>query len=125
MTTMTDSPRTTSRMTTEPGVRFGIANGLLVATLITASVARLEVPAMELVAVAAAGLVAVGLSHAMTAGLGVIAWAWFTGFVENDFGQLTLAPDDLRRLVVFVVATLAVAVVARHIHHSIKENARV
>ena len=118
MTTVTTSPRTTSvrpvsRMTAEPGVRFGIANGLLIAALLTASVARLDAPAMEVVAVAAAGVVAVGLSTTMTAGLGVIAWAWFTGFVENDFGRLTLAHDDLRRLAVFVLVTPVVAAVAR------------
>ena len=110
-------------MTAEPGVRFGIANGLLVVALIAAWAARLGPDQTAWVAVLAAGLLGTGLSRPMTAWLGLIAWAWFTGFVENRFGELTFAGADVQRLVAFTVATLALSVPARRIHHVTEENA--
>ena len=110
-------------MTAEPGVRFGIANGLLVVALIAAWAARLGADETAWVAVLAAGLLGIGLSRPMTAWLGLIAWALFTGFVENRFGELTFAGADVQRLVAFTVAALALSVAARHFHHVIKENA--
>lgn len=123
MTTLTTRPPTTHRMTAEPGVRFGIANGLLVATFVAASIGRLDPTETGWTAVVAAGLLGVGLSLSMTASLGVIAWAWFTGFVENRYGELTFAGDDLRRLVLFAASALALAVFTRHILHLIQANA--
>ena len=109
-------------MTAEPGVRFGIANGLLVTTFFAAPLVRLDSTETACAAVVAAGLLGVGLSLSMTAWLGVIAWAWFTGFVENRFGELTFASDDRQHLVVFALATIAIAVFARRIHHMIQES---
>ena len=34
--------------------------------------------------------------------LGLVAWAYFTGFVTNSLGELTFAPDDLARLALLV-----------------------
>ena len=120
---MTTSPRTTSRMTAQPGVRFGIANALLVTTFLAASVARLDPTETAWVAVVAAGLSGVGLSLSMTASLGVISWAWFTGFVENRFGELTFAGDDVQRLALFALAAAALAALTHRIHDEIKERA--
>ena len=41
----------------------------------------------------------------MTTSVGVIAWALFTGFIENSYGQLTFAASDLIRMAVFAAAT--------------------
>jgi hypothetical protein len=112
-----------SHLTDEPGVRFGIANGLLVAALLVAASARLDDTETEYVAVLAAGFVSVGLSVALTAWIGVIAWALFTGFVENGYGQLTFQGADLRRLVVFAAATLVLAAFTRGANHLARENA--
>jgi hypothetical protein len=113
-------------MTSVPGVRFGIANGLLVLTLLAAAVLRVDPTAMAWVAVIAAGLVGAGLPRLMTAGLGVIAWAMYTGFVENRFGELTFADHDVRRLVVFAILTLALSAFARQVHrrghHRLEEH---
>jgi hypothetical protein len=109
-------------MTTEPGVRFGIANGLLVTTFLAASVVRLGMTGTAWVALLAAGLLGVGLSLSMTASLGVIAWAWFTGFVENRFGQLTFAGEDVQRLVVFTVSAVALSVFTRRAYLVTKET---
>ena len=100
-----------SHLTDEPGVRFGIANGLLVAALIVAAAARLNPTGTELVAVIAAGVASVGLSILMTTSVGVIAWALFTGFIENSYGQLTFEASDLIRMAVFAAATVTLAVV--------------
>ena len=110
-------------MTAEPGVRFGIANALLVVVLIAAWAARLDTAETAWAAVLAAGLLGAGLSRPMSAWLGVIAWAFYTGFVENRFGELTLAGDDVRRLVVFTVAAFALSMTARSFRHVLKENA--
>ena len=123
LTSLSPGTATTPPMTAEPGVRFGIANGLLVTTFVVASAVRLDLEATAWAAVLAAGVLGAALSPTMTASLGVIAWAWFTGFVENRFGELTFASHDVLRLAAFALAPLALAVLTRRLHHVIKENA--
>ena len=60
----------------------------------------------------------------MTAWLGAISWAWFTGFVENRFGELTFAGDDLQRLAAFTLAAVVIAALGHLTLHVIKENLR-
>lgn len=103
-------------MTDEPGVRVGIANGTLVAALLVAAVARLTYGETAVMTVTVAGLACAGLSTLLCAATGVVAWAMFTGFVENAYGQLTFASGDVERLAVFVVAALAVAGLAQRAH---------
>jgi hypothetical protein len=114
-TLTTTTSRTSSRMSAEPGVRFGIANGLLVATMLAVSVAHLGPTATAWVSVVAAGLLGAGLSLTMTGLLGVIAWAWFTGFAENRFGELTFAPHDLQHLAAFGLVAVAIAAFTRRV----------
>ena len=59
-----------------------------------------------------------------SASLGLIAWAWYTGFVENTYGQLTFATDDVRRLAAFVLTSAVVAALSHRLWFVIKENAR-
>lgn len=101
--------QTRPRMTDEPGVRFGIANGLLVGALLTAGASRLSATDTEVVVVFVGGLAACGLSPMMTTWIGVIGWAMFTGFVENSYGQLTFRTGDVERLAVFTIAILGLA----------------
>jgi uncharacterized RDD family membrane protein YckC len=105
---------TTHQMTDEPGVRFGLANAALVLALLVAGAAGLASWETELVTVLVAGLVSVGLPMLMSVLMGLISWAWFTGFFVNQYGQLTFADGDLRRLMLFGVATVALSLVARH-----------
>jgi Flp pilus assembly protein TadG len=112
-----------AHLTDEPGVRFGIANGLLVAALIAAASVRLNTTGTEIVAVIAAGIASVGLSILMTSSVGVIAWALFTGFIENSYGQLTFEKGDLIRMAVFAAATITLAVVTRNAYRVVEENA--
>ena len=117
------APLRTARMTSEPGVHFGLANGLLVTTFVVASVAALDPTETACAVVLAAGLLGAGQARPVPAVLGVIAWAWFTGFVENRFGELTFAGEDLVRLAVFAVAPVVIAALTHHLHHVIEENA--
>lgn len=112
-------------MNTRPGAWFGIANALLVVTFLIASAAHFDSTETAWAVVLAAGLLGAGLalSLSMTAALGVIAWGWFTGFVQPRSGELTFAGDDVQRLLAFTLSTVALAVFVRRIHHVIKENA--
>jgi len=97
-------------MVAEPGVRFGIANGLVVGVLFVAAVVHLTGVETGFLTVLVAGLACCGLSRLLTAGVGVVAWAMFTGFGVNRYGVLTLGQHDLLRLAAFALATGAVAV---------------
>jgi len=107
----------------EPGVRFALASGLLVLAMFVARAFGLGSAPTEAVEVVTAGLSAVGLSTLATSWLGAIGWAFYTGFVENDYGQLTLARGDLARLLLFVLVTLTIASMTRRTYHLTKENA--
>lgn len=41
--------------------------------------------------------------------LGGIAWAFFTGFAENSYGELTFSGHDLLRLVLFSTGAVILA----------------
>jgi len=101
---------TRSELRDEPGVRFGVASGALVLAFSVCASAGLSAGQTELVALCVGGLASAGLPMAMTTGIGVAAWALFTGFVEHDYGELTFAREDLTRLAVFTATTLALAI---------------
>jgi len=60
-------------MVAEPGVRFGIANGLIVAVLYVGGVLHLTGVETEFLTVLFAGLARCGLPRLLTAGVGVAA----------------------------------------------------
>jgi len=93
----------------EPGIRFGIAHAVLIAVLLVAGLLGLGSTATEVLVVLVMGLVSAGLPWPLRPVIGVIAWAFVTGFVVNAAGQLTFDGADDRRLVVFVAAIVAVA----------------
>lgn len=93
----------------EPGVWFGIATGLLVVTFLVAAAAHLGQTDTALAAIIVGGLAAVRLPQLVVPAIGVIGWAFYTGFTENAFGQLTFAAADLARLIGFVAATVVLA----------------
>ena len=110
-------------MVAEPGVRFGIANGLIVAALCVAAVVHLTGTQTEFLTVLVAGLACCGLSRLATAGVASAAWAMFTGFVVNRYGVLTLGHQDLLRLAAFALVTGAVAFAGHRIHAAARVNA--
>jgi len=109
-------------MVAQAGVRFGIANGLIVASLGLAAGVHLTGTQTEFLTVLVAGLACSGLSLLHATGVGVAAWALFTGFVVNRYGALTLSHHDLLRLTTFAVATGLVALAGRLILTSTGER---
>ncbi|MFL6022171.1 MAG: hypothetical protein ACJ72O_02440 [Marmoricola sp.] len=97
----------------DPGVWFGITTGLLVLTFFVAGLARMTALETAVAAVVVGGLAAARLRGLVALALGVIAWAFYTGFTENAFGQLTFREGDLVRLAGFALATAGFAAVAR------------
>jgi hypothetical protein len=96
-------------MLSDPGPRLGEVYAALVATLLAAAVLRLAPTAREVLVgiVVAAGSVA--LTSAVSSAVGLLGWAFYTGFVENHYGVLTFASVDLLRLSVLVAVAVLVA----------------
>lgn len=100
-------------MADETGVRFGIATGVLVLALVVAGLTGLDATGTALAVILAAGIAAGLLPVPAGASLGVIAWAFFTGFDVHSYGQLTFTGPDLLRLAVFAAATVLLAAAVR------------
>jgi peptidoglycan/LPS O-acetylase OafA/YrhL len=116
---------TRPRMVDEPGVLFGIATGTVVATELLAGACALPPAPTALALVIVAGLFGARLRALLATALGVIAWAFYTGFTQNRLGQLTLATGDLTRVGAFAVGVLAVALVIRRMQTSTPQGAAV
>jgi hypothetical protein len=92
----------------EVGVRFGLGGGVLF--LLSAVVVAAGLPSgygVGLLLVATL-LLSASLDRPHALGLGLVGWAFATGFAVNSLGVLTLAPSDLLRLSGFVVAAALV-----------------
>ena len=100
-------------MVDEPGVRFGLANGALVLVLLVAAALPLDLQETAFAALVTAALAAATMRWHFGVVLGLEAWAFFTGFFENRYGVLTLAPHDLVRLTGFVLVTVTLAYLVR------------
>jgi len=96
-------------MSAEPGVRFGLANAALVLALLVAAALPLDRSETAAVAVVTAAAVSASLPRRFA----LVSWAWFTGFFENKYGVLTLAPSDLLNLAGFVATTVVLAGLAQ------------
>ena len=89
-------------MTHLSAVRFGLAQCAMVTVLLASAAVHLDaLPTLVAVCLVtfAAALV---LPLPWAAVLGLVAWAFFTGFVTNRLGVLTFAEPDLARLALLV-----------------------
>jgi hypothetical protein len=100
-------------MADQTGVRFGLASGAVVASLLLAGALPLDHGESALVGLFAAAVAATAVPWTLAIVLGTEAWAFFTGFFENRYGVLTLADHDLLRLLGFAVGTVLFAQVFR------------
>lgn len=78
----------------------------------------LQVPALSrntvaLALILVAALSTIGLALVWRLCTALVTWALLTGFVYNQYGDLTFAPSDLRRLAVLLAVTISVAALAR------------
>lgn len=106
---------TTPRLIDETGIRFGLAHAVLIAVLVVAGLLGLGRAPTEALVVVAMGVVSAGLPWTLRPVVAVIAWAFVTGFVVNAAGALTFGGADDRRLLVFVVAIVALAAACRSV----------
>jgi len=111
MATQTTRPET---LVDDPAVWFGISLVLVIITFLVAGLAQLDPGLTATAVVVVAGLSAARLPGMIALALGVVAWAFYTGFTENSFGQLTFASGDLIRLASFAVATAALSHLVRN-----------
>jgi hypothetical protein len=96
-------------MSDQVGVRFGISEGLLFTLtgfVVADGLSGAYGVAMLLAATTLLSPVLDG-RHALL--LGVSGWAFATGFAVNTLGALTMRPNDLLRLAVFLIAAAAAA----------------
>jgi hypothetical protein len=100
-------------MTDATGVRFGLATSALVLSLLVAGALPLDHLETAVVALVVTGAASAVLPRPLAVVMGVVSWAFFTGFFENQYGVLTFARTDLLNLAVFVAATVVLASVVR------------
>lgn len=93
-------------MTDEVGVRFGVGAGVLFSVTGVVVAGQLEGAYGVALLLVATLMMSAWLDGPHALGLGISGWAFATGFASNAFGVLTLAPVDLLRLVVFVLAAM-------------------
>ena len=88
-------------------VRFGAGHGSVLLTV--AVITGLGVPAEPALLALLAVTVVWGsrMPLVLATGLGAVAWAYYTGFVVNQFGQLTFATADVARLILLLAAAAA------------------
>jgi len=96
-------------MVDQPGVRFGLASGALVLAFLIAAALPLDLGETALLGLLTAAVVSVTLPLVFAFVVGLEAWAFFTGFFENQYGVLTLSSRDLLNLVGFVAMTVVLA----------------
>src|SRR5512133_1744571 len=91
-------------MSEDVGVRFGVGGGVLF--LLSGGIVVGRVPGAYGVGLllVATLLTCAWVDGPHAVGLGLAGWAFATGFSVNTLGVLTMAPLDLLRLVVFVLA---------------------
>ncbi|MET1000147.1 MAG: hypothetical protein ABWX73_15640 [Marmoricola sp.] len=96
----------TGRLRDEAGVRFGLAHGWLIAAALFAGATHMpEALSLTVVAVTAVAS-GRGLAVHQRAGVGLAAWAIWTGFLANSLGVLTWSGPDLARLTTLILLTV-------------------
>jgi hypothetical protein len=121
MSSLGSQPRTgrgvppASRMREEPGIRWSIANGLLLFVAMVLIAAGAGALVADTVLVVVAGLACAALPRTVAAVTGIVAWAWATGFAENRYGVLTSSVGDLTRLAASAAGAVLVAALSRRL----------
>lgn len=108
----------TETLLDDSGIWFAITVALVILTLLVAGLAGLGPAETATAVLVVGGIAAARLPAPVSVASGVVAWAFFTGFFENAFGQLTFARADLVRLGVFAAVTAGIAHVARQFRGS-------
>ena len=94
-------------MSAQVGVRFGIGNGVLLLLADVTDAGRMTAAHGVGLLLVATAVLSAALDRPHAIGLGLAGWAFATGFAIHSLGVLTLAPPDLLRLAVFLLAATA------------------
>jgi hypothetical protein len=105
----------------QPGVRFALAVAALALAAVVVGLLGLAPAEVEWLLVGVGGLSVMGLAPLLAGSVGAMAWAFYTGFTEHDYGRLTLAGHDLDRLAVMAAATTVVAWWGAGLRHVLRE----
>jgi len=87
----------------EPGIRFGIANAAIVLAVGICVSLDIEASWSLLLLSAVVIVTASGTPFVVGGAIGLVAWAFQTGFLENTYGLLTFSGDDLAHLCLLTV----------------------
>ncbi len=96
------------------GLRFGFAVASLVVTLLLAGLLHAGVPVSEALVLLVVVLSARGLPATYGVAVGLVGWAFLTGFAVHRYGVLTFTDADLLRLGGLVLAAVVTVEVTRH-----------
>lgn len=91
-------------MTEQVAVRFGLAAGALFVLTDVVVVGRLPGEYGVALLLVATTVLATGVDRPHAVLLGLVGWAFATGFAVHTLGVLTVTPADLLRLVAFILA---------------------
>jgi hypothetical protein len=94
---------TVSGLLGEPGIRFGIANAALILAVATCAWLGVGTSWALLLLAAVVIVTASGTTFAVGGAIGLVAWAFQTGFLENTYGLLTFNAADLTHLCLLTV----------------------
>ncbi len=92
------TPWSSSPLRRLPSVRLGLAQGAVVILVLCCRMLGVGAPLTLVLVSGITVACAVGLPTGFGLALGLVAWAWFTGFVANSYGLLTFTGPDLVRL---------------------------
>lgn len=114
-----DTAALVASLSRDAGARWALATVVLVVATSALSIAGVSPDMSTVVLALVAGGVCVGLPIMGRLATGVVAWAFLTGFVYNQYGELTFAIADLGRLAVLAAAAVTLTAVGRRSHHDV------
>jgi hypothetical protein len=90
-----------------PALRFAYSQSAVIGALLVCAVLSAGTPITLTVVCTVTLASACRLPLAFAALMGLVSWAYFTGFVANSYGELTFEPFDLVRLALLVAVGVA------------------
>ena len=98
----------------EPGIRFGFANAAVIVSLLACAALGARGAQTLVILLVVVAVSSLRLPAWLGAVCGAPAWAFYTGFVVNQLGELTFRDPDLVRLALLIgVGAVAASVGVR------------
>lgn len=108
-------PRRSPRCSDNPGICLAAGTAATIVALLVAAALAVDAGRVLLIVVLVVAASSVRVSLGVAAGIGALAWGLYTGFVVQQYGELSADPADLGRAVLLVgVGALTAAVTGFH-----------